>query len=245
MLAATLSGVRGWSLRQNVPGGRIMTFHAIDTPVDGDTNNIYNMTRQTFLRHIQALREIIDFVPALHVAPINDRTNSSISITFDDGYATMLTIAAPLLAESLLPFHVYVSPALIESGDQRYLSRAQLIDLAQIPGVTIGAHSYQHLPLSSFAPEHRVRELSRARVWLEDVLQTPVTTMSYPFGDTPENITEAVRKAGYTSAACSVWGFNDSSTNPLLLRRLDFWQGDSKHTVKAKLLGHWNWIPFN
>lgn len=228
--------------RQTIPGWRIATFHAINTPVDGDVNGIYNMDIFTFTAQVAAVAELSQNYSHLKVMPLNLSQESGVSFTFDDGYATTLTLAAPQLLRHNLPFHVYVSPALVESGDSRYLTRSQLLELSRIPGVTIGAHGYRHVPLSTIPEHSRVKELTDARKWLEDTIQLPVSTMSYPFGDTPLGIENALKEAGYSSGACSVWGFNSGTTNPLMLQRIDLWEGDSARTVATKLLGHWNWI---
>lgn len=221
---------------------RIVTFHAIDTEVVGDANGIYNMTSECFASHVLALDEARRCHTGLSLLPFGTNPSEGVSITFDDGYATTLSIAAPLLVERAMPFHTFVSPGLVESGDSRYLSHQQLKELSQIPGATIGAHGYHHVPLSSLPPQRRLADLYAAKNWLEDVIQRPITTMSYPFGDTPEHIESVVREAGYSIAACSNWGFNDESSNRFMLKRIDCWNGDSVRTTTTKLLGYWNWI---
>jgi len=222
--------------------GRIATFHAIDTKVDGDVNGIYNMTSDCFASHVSAIEKARRHHIELSVVPFGTTVTEGVSITFDDGYATTLSIAAPLLVEHDMPFHVFVSPGLVESGDPRYLNRRQLKEISQVPGATIGAHGYHHVPLSSLSPLRQLEDLSAAKRWIEDVIQKPVTTMSYPFGDTPSNVQSVVRKSGYSIAACSIWGFNVENTDRFMLKRIDCWNGDSARTVTSKLLGYWNWI---
>ena len=240
--ATALGDLHRRASRETIPGWRIATFHAIDTTVDGDINGIYNMRMATFTAQVAAIARLSLAHSNLNVVPLNLNRGSGVTITFDDGYATTLTLAAPRLLQHGLPFHVYVSPALVESGDSRYLTRSQLLELSRVPGVTIGAHGYRHVPLSTIPESSRVQELTDARKWLEDTIQLPISTMSYPFGDTPFGIESALEVAGYSSGACSVWGFNSEATNPLMLQRIDLWEGDSARTVAAKLLGHWNWI---
>jgi peptidoglycan/xylan/chitin deacetylase (PgdA/CDA1 family) len=241
-VATCLSTFLRLAVRQSTDAGRIATFHAIETPVDGDVNGIYNMSMSTFSSHIRAIREFLHVNEGLSVAQFGEYLSKSVSITFDDGYSSTLTRAAPLLIEHSLPCHVFVSPSLIQSSDRRYLDLAQLRDLSQLPGFTIGAHGYHHVPLTSIPPSERLSQLSSARKWIEDTIQKSVDSMSYPFGDTPTGIQAMVRQAGYTVAACSKWGFNYDHTDRLMLRRIDFWDGDSKYTATAKLLGHWNWM---
>lgn len=240
--ATTASDIHRRIAPRTFSGGRVATFHAIETPVDGDANGIYNMSANNFASHVRALDEARQRYSYLSILKFGASVSEGVSITFDDGYATTLSYAMPLLVKHAMPFHVFVSPALVESGDPRYLDVHQLKELAQSPGVTIGAHGYHHVPLSSLSPRRQLEDLSAAKRWLEDLVQQPVTTLSYPFGDTPVNIRSAVQEAGYSLAACSIWGFNDQETDLLMLRRIDCWNGDSQRTTVTKLLGYWNWI---
>ena len=168
--------------------------------------------------------------------------NDSLSITFDDGYTDALTVIAPLLCARQIPFHVFVSSARMNGTDRKYLSPTQVVELSNMPGVTIGAHGATHRSLTSLSSSELATELQASKVDLEAVLQKPVTTMSYPFGHVDESVPKAAQDAGFTFAATSKWGFNESSSNQLLQRRIDMWSGDSKRTVENKILGHWNWF---
>jgi peptidoglycan/xylan/chitin deacetylase (PgdA/CDA1 family) len=126
--------------------------------------------------------------------------------------------------------------------DRKYLSPRQVVELSNMPGVTIGAHGATHRSLTSLSSSELAAELQASKVDLEAVLQKPVTTMSYPYGHVDESVRTAVHDAGFTFAATSKWGFNEASSDPLLQRRIDMWSGDNKRTVENKILGHWNWF---
>lgn len=245
LIARTLGDIHQTLYRTTLTGHRIVTFHAIETHVDGDQNEIYNMSRGTFESHVRVLSNLKDSLGIIPLTPIDMNGESSLAISFDDGYASTLTTAAPMLLANSIPFTVFVTPDLVMSRDDRYLDVTQLIELSQLSGVSIGAHGYRHTPLAEIDPAKRLPELTTAREWLENTLQQEVTSMSYPFGSTPDGICADVMTAGYSTAACSQWGFNDSHTDPLMLRRLDLWEGDSERVVRSKILGHWNWLPMN
>lgn len=221
-------------------GNRIVTFHAIDTEVDGDSNRIYDIDSRTFTNHLRVLHDLNSAPDGLRIVPVGIVDDRTVAISFDDGYASTLTIAAPQLVALGLPFCVFVTPMFVDSDDRRYLDRRQLVELSRLPGVTIGAHGYRHVPLSGLNRDERRRNLADARSWLEDAIQRDVRSMSYPFGDTPDGIDDDAAEAGYELAACSAWGFNDYSSNRLMLRRIDLWAGDSRRTVMSKIEGRWN-----
>ena len=211
------------------------------TTVDGDTLGIYSMTLAQFTAQIDAIQGVARST-GMSFVPFGSVLRDTISITFDDGYTDALTIIAPILCTRQIPFHVFVSAARMNGSDRKYLSPAQVVELSNKPGVSIGAHGATHRSLTSLSSSELAAELRASKVDLETVLQKPVTTMSYPYGHVNDDVRKAAQDAGFTFAAMSKWGFNESSNNSLLQRRIDMWSGDTKRTVQNKILGHWNWF---
>ena len=199
------------------------------------------MTIAQFTQQIDAIQRVAQS-RGISFVPFGSALRDTISITFDDGYTDALTVIAPLLCARQIPFHVFVSSARMNGSDRKYLSPAQVAELANMPGVTIGAHGATHRSLTSLSPSELAAELQASKVDLETVLKKPVSTMSYPYGHVNDEVRKAAQDAGFTFAATSKWGFNESSGNPLLQRRIDMWSGDTKRTVENKILGHWNWF---
>ena len=211
------------------------------TTVDGDTLGIYSMTLAQFTAQIDAIQAMCASKD-ISLEVFGSAKSDSLSITFDDGYTDSLTVIAPLLCARQIPFHVFVSSARMNGTDRKYLSPAQVVELSNMPGVTIGAHGAMHRSLTSLSSSELAAELRASKVDLEAVLQKPVTTMSYPYGHVNDDVRKAAHNAGFTFAATSKWGFNESASDSLLQRRIDMWSGDSKRTVENKILGHWNWF---
>jgi peptidoglycan/xylan/chitin deacetylase (PgdA/CDA1 family) len=84
--------------------------------------------------------------------------------------------------------------------------------------------------------------LRSSKQQLEDILQTPITTMSYPYGHVNEQVRAAAQRVGFTAAACSKWGVNNEHSDALMLNRLDMWAGDNSRTIENKVLGYWNFL---
>jgi len=211
------------------------------TTVDGDTLGIYSMTLAQFAAQIDVIQAMCAST-SISIDVFGSVKNDSLSVTFDDGYTDALTIIAPLLCARQIPFHVFVSSARMNGTDRKYLSPAQVVELSNMPGVSIGAHGASHRSLTSLSSSELAAEIRASKVDLETVLQKPVTTMSYPFGHVDESVRKATHDAGFIFAATSKWGFNEALSDPLLQRRIDMWSGDSERTVENKVLGHWNWF---
>ena len=211
------------------------------TTVDGDTLSIYSMTLTQFSAQIDAIQALCTS-KGISIDVFGSAKKDSLSITFDDGYADALTVIAPLLCSRQIPFHVFVSSARMNGTDRKYLSPAQVVELSNMPGVSIGAHGATHRSLTSLSSSELAAELHASKVDLEAALQKPVTTMSYPYGHVDESVRNAVHDVGFTFAATSKWGFNEVGSDPLLQRRIDMWSGDNKRTAENTILGHWNWF---
>jgi peptidoglycan/xylan/chitin deacetylase (PgdA/CDA1 family) len=223
---------------------RTLMYHSVgleqnSTTVDGDTLGIYSMTLTQFTAQIDAI-QASSKAKGVAIVPFGSLHRNSLSITFDDGYTDALTVIAPLLCARQIPFHVFVSSARMNGTDRKYLSPAQVVELSNMPGVSIGAHGATHRSLTSLSSSELAAELQASKVDLEAVLQKPV--MSYPFGHVDESVCKAAHETGFTFAATSKWGFNEAASDHLLQRRIDMWSGDTKRTVENKILGHWNWF---
>lgn len=227
--------------RKPAKGLRVLTYHSVGNRVDGDINSIYNMDRDEFERHVAS---IVRFSTAnsIPMVPFGTTSGDGMAITFDDGYVDVLTTVAPILARHGIPFHVFITPTKLTSGDPRYLTTSQLIELTTSELVTVGAHGYEHRPLTEMTPNDAEHDLRRSRESLEEIIQREVTTMSYPFGLVNQATRDAAQRAGFTSAACSKWGFNHADTDRLMIRRIDMWARDGQSTVNDKLAGNWNWF---
>lgn len=94
---------------------------------------------------------------------------------------------------------------LLDGEDARIMSLPQLKTLADGGLIDIGAHTVTHPVLAGQSLEAQRREIIGSKQQLEDILQRPVTTFSYPFGspgDIDSEMIKLVRDAGFT-VACS------------------------------------------
>jgi peptidoglycan/xylan/chitin deacetylase (PgdA/CDA1 family) len=218
---------------------RVLMYHAVGAKVTGDTSQLYSMSPLRFLEQMRYIATGCQPVVELEACV---QSGCGMAITFDDGYYDTLTQAAPVLVSHDFPFTVFVTPAFVQSGDARYLSPDTLVELANMPGVAIGAHGYSHCRLTECNEIDLESEVRGSREWLEDLLAKPVTTMSYPHGAVDERVKAAVENAGYSLAACSRFGTHKPGSDPLLISRTDIWAQDDINRFKSKLSGHWDWI---
>jgi peptidoglycan/xylan/chitin deacetylase (PgdA/CDA1 family) len=171
-------------------------------------------------------------------------TETKLSITFDDGYADNLYLAAPLLIERNIPFAVFVTPRFIIEKTKYFLSKPELKELSLLPGVTIGAHGNTHCNLTKCNDKELFSELTYSRSYLEDLLGKTISSMAYPFGAANKRVKDAVEECGYRFAACSYFDINQENTNPLMVNRSVVLNADSNLTLREKIEGDWDWYKY-
>lgn len=128
------------------------------------------------------------------------------SVTFDDGLASDLHVATPLLEQMGVTGSFYVSPGLW--GDQhasirgtagRLLDRAEVRELSE-RGMEVGSHAMSHRDLRKLDDSQLHAELAESKAAIEDATGRPCHVLAYPFGLHDERVEAAALEAGYELA---------------------------------------------
>ncbi len=103
-------------------------------------------------------------------------------------------------------------------------------ELADLDGdtVTVGGHTLTHPLLPDLCRRERRREIDCNKRHLEEILNRPVTTFSYPFGGHDNKTVAAVRSAGYRVAVTTKPSLVDAHSHRLRIGRYDVkdWTAD-------------------
>lgn len=223
-------------------GLRILIYHAIGKSVKIDTNDLNNIDVELFRKHLDMLAGMeVDTLVPLDIP----KDKLKLAITFDDGYADNLYIAAPLLVERKLPFTVFITSQSIRNHVNGYLSKAELKELANIPGAIIGSHSSTHPHLTTCNNAQLKTEMEDSKHHIEDLIGKPVNYISYPFGDVDLRVRDAAENAGY-KAGCSIhFEINTAGRDKFLLNRCGILKHDSLRVLKQKINGDWDWLKWH
>lgn len=222
-------------------GLRVLMYHAIGTPIEGDTRGLYNMKFEQFESHMRHLsRHWREALVPLHLAAVRGRA-VRIAVTFDDGYLDNLTVAAPLLVDLGIPFTVFVCTGAVVRRQAGFLGPEEVRELASLPGVQIGSHSVSHARLT-LCNEHQLQEeLTGSKSYLEDLIGREIVSLSYPHGDVNCRVRDAAGDIGYRIGGTSRFDVNRTDRDPLLLCRTDIWADDDLLVFNQKLHGDWDW----
>lgn len=142
-------------------------------------------------------------------------------LTFDDGWADALGVAAPLLCELGVRATFFLCPGLFGNPEPtmsfagRVLTREEA-GLLHETGMELGAHSMHHPDLTAVDDPTLAAELTGSRAEIEAITGTPCRVLAYPFGAHDERVRRAAARAGYELA----FAYCDGPWDPLAAPRL-------------------------
>jgi peptidoglycan/xylan/chitin deacetylase (PgdA/CDA1 family) len=102
-----------------------------------------------------------------------------VSLTFDDGWESHASVAAPALQTYGYRGTFYITTGFLDNGP--YVSSAQMIGLHDA-GHEIGAHTVSHPDLTGLPAAAALAELQESRATLEALIGRPVDNFATPFG---------------------------------------------------------------
>jgi peptidoglycan/xylan/chitin deacetylase (PgdA/CDA1 family) len=139
------------------------------------------------------------------VTPLIETLSSKqnlVALTFDDGYRDNLTAALPLLEKYSMPATIFMVAGFVDRD--RYLSAAELRELAKHPLITIGSHGLWHRNFNELAEKEARLELTESRRALEGITGEKITLMAWPYGECNSRLEQLSGECGY-AASWSVW----------------------------------------
>ncbi len=162
----------------------IFNFHGIGEPHSGvDPAEVkYWLSLEAYCRALEAIKAL------------QADTGYDLSLTFDDGNLSDLTLAVPELTKRDLKATFYVCSGRI--GMAEYLDAAHLQEMMQA-GMTIGSHGVDHVNLRLMSATGLEHEAQSSRRVLEDICQRPVDTFAIPFGSYDRRVLAALKRANY------------------------------------------------
>lgn len=197
-----------------------LMYHELETPgravTQSDPGYVrYVLTTDEFAGQMAKLDALgmrgVSVSEALHFTPGN------VAITFDDGCATDLIAAAPILRGYGFGATFYVVSGFLNRDG--FLSQSQLRELADV-GFEIGCHSMTHPYLPDLDDGSLHREIVEAKTAIEQIIGKPVQHFSCPGGRYDTRAKEVAMGAGYLTVATSIPHANTCATDRFSLGRV-------------------------
>jgi peptidoglycan/xylan/chitin deacetylase (PgdA/CDA1 family) len=190
-------------------------LHA-DAGAHGRYDPVYSVHPGAFARQLDWLRGngYRSVLAGDRAAPVEGRR---VAITFDDGDASNLEVALPLLRERGMVATFFVTSGFVDQPGM--LTTAQLRALADA-GMAIGAHGRSHAFLEDLDEATLATELRESRDVLAAATGRTVDAMALPGGRGGERERIAARATGYRHLFGSVPGPNRRSDGDDWLQRI-------------------------
>jgi peptidoglycan/xylan/chitin deacetylase (PgdA/CDA1 family) len=191
----------------------------------------------------------------------------NVVITFDDGYKSWVTRAAPALKKIGLPASFFIASGFVglSKSDESEFLRSRLLltpdperslaglsveDVRKLAedGFTIGGHTVSHANLGNVTERSEIQdEIATDKRNLERMTGTTIAYFAYPFGahhNPAVNLTEVLRTTGYSGAVTTISGFNVPGADPYLLHRELTPASMAGSVFRARTFGNYDAVRF-
>lgn len=217
----------------------LLFYHAIESSWSSPLSvapEVFSLHCAWLSRH----RQVVELSTALQAVDARGRLpRRMVSLTFDDGFASVYESAFPELIRYGLPATVFLVAGTLGNGDgmtpelARWgaLKREQVLEM-QEAGIRFESHSYAHRILTSLSEEECERDLRRSRETLEELLQQPVSILAYPGGFHDQRVRRAAETAGYQQAVGTSRGRDP--VGPLAIPRIGVYPRDRAAALRLK-----------
>lgn len=222
----------------------ILCYHAVDP----DWASPMSVDPAAFADQCAWLARRRRVLPLAEAAGLVDRSGrlprGTAALTFDDGFASVLEHALPVLQRHRLPATVFlVAQTLTQQGRPvdwvrtpppfplRTVTPDQVLELRDA-GIDLQSHSWAHHDLPELVPAACERDLRDSRELLEDLLGQPVTSLAYPRGLHDEQVRTAAARAGYARAFALPE--RAEQPGPYAVPRVGVYAGNTVSTLRFK-----------
>ena len=232
--------------RRIVRGVPVLMYHAF---TDSGERDRFILSRRRFSRQLTLLRLLgyrpITFAQLGRALRDNEELpRRAVVITIDDGYRDVYEIAFPVLRRHRMAATVFLVSRRIggrnDWGDEgavagRPLMAAEEIEEMRRAGIDFGAHTRSHRSLSAADDAELVEQVNGSREDLEELLDDPVDTLAFPYGDFDGRTAPASELAGYLAACTNRARPAQPGDHPLLIPRLEISGSESLLRFFGKL----------
>lgn len=211
-------------------GALILTYHAVE---EGPAPLC--LGPRLFAEHVACIAA--SGVPALSVSELvealraGELPDPAVAVTFDDGCASAVRVAAPMLAEHRIPATLFCVAGHLggfndwptQPARAPRLELASAGELAELvrAGFEIGSHGVRHEPLGGALPRIARKEVEESKRMLETHVEGPVASFAYPYGVHPSAAARELVAAEYAAACVGGTARVGAGADPYLLPRVD------------------------
>jgi peptidoglycan/xylan/chitin deacetylase (PgdA/CDA1 family) len=226
----------------------VLCYHAVSP----DWNADLSVTPEALDRHVGFLLRRGWRAMTFTDAVLRRGRGRVFAITFDDAFASVGTLAVPILDRHGVPATVFAPTAFMDrgahlewpgveqwkessfAGELAAMAWSDLRALADA-GWEIGSHTCTHPHLTTLDDPKLREELIASRERCEQALGRPCRSIAYPYGDVDARVAAAAAAAGYETGA--KLGADLIDGGPLLCPRVGIYHPDGWGRFRLKVSG--------
>lgn len=179
-----------------------------------------------------------------------------VSITFDDGYVSLVDRAMPILSDVNAHATVFLNTGWIDDSTHRRSDQA----LGHYPGEhfllwkevgelvahgwSIGSHGVDHLDLTRENDERVVPELVNSKSKIENIVGSACSGFAYTWGRNTPRLQNHVMQAGYKFALAGTHGPLGDNCNLFAIPRINVATEYTLADFKAIVAGDWDYLKW-
>ena len=219
----------------------ILLYHSIDNSGREDS-----VSPETFSMQMEYLYKnkyrVISLDEAADYINKSDKKglHRILAITFDDGYKSIYKSAMPVLKKYGFTASVFIPTKYIGKTSEWINPSFPLLTWSEIltmekNGISFGSHGHSHQDLTGMPQAQARQELEVSKKILEEKLQKPVTSISYPYSKSNEYIENITLECGYKTLFSAISSEKNNQKNSFLLLRRSVMRDDKSISFKFLL----------
>jgi peptidoglycan/xylan/chitin deacetylase (PgdA/CDA1 family) len=183
--------------------------------------------------------------------PIRSNVNY-ISITFDDGFSSLLDFAIIELFRRKIPFTIFIPSGLIgeyanwiPNSKEKILNLHQIQYLSDNKLVEFGSHGRNHSKISALSKDEAIRDIFDSKFLLEKALKKKVDLFSFPYGAYADRDIQIAQSAGLNKIFTISPVMERNPTKKSVLGRTRVDPEDWPLEFLIKILGGYEWLVWS
>lgn len=176
----------------------ILLYHHVKPEADDEIS----ISLEKFTKHMLGLQD----KTVVYLEDYNPLDDNQVVITFDDGYKSVLTYAAPVLKHFGYPFELFLVKDFYDKaqqGDEFFLNEGDLKSLMKIGG-RLQYHTKSHPHLEEISDLKKLEEEIVAPEYMKNLDKNGFEWFAYPYCTYNDRVIEVVKKY-YKGARSGKW----------------------------------------
>ncbi len=226
----------------------VISYHAVGSGPWSTPDTQFRKQIEWLSAHVR-LRSLDDMV---NEPPTSD--DLQVAVTFDDGYQSVLTRAAPPLEQAGASPTLFISTSRIADRvrtvsdeaqgyyrNESFLLWSEVADL-RARGWRIESHGSEHPDLAQESEQSVRDQLTHSKQLIEERLAAPCVGFAYPFGRSSSRVQALAAECGYQWAVCSTHGTVKKSVDRYAIPRIDIRNNYTIQDFIAVVRGDWDYL---